>query len=122
MAVYREGYSILEKIQKALVQVFSDACDVGAPVQKDSQLWKDINQLFEWYADKRTKRNETITSYSFEFTLMDEWAVSDERKTVKEATEVYKLTYTKLEQYQKKPYLNPQFKGMHGFVEVDKIS
>ncbi len=122
MAVYREGYNILKKIQTASIQVFNDACDCGAPVQKDSQLWNDIKQLFEWYADKRTKRNETITSYSFEFTLMDEWAVSDERKTVKEATEVYKLTYTKLNQYQNKPYLNPQFKGMHGFVEVDKIN
>jgi hypothetical protein len=122
MAVYREGYSILEKIQKASIQVFNDACDAGAPVQKDSQLWNDIKQLFEWYGVEGSKKQETKDTHVFQFELMDEWAVSDERKTEKEATEKYKLTYTKLESYQKKPYLNPQFKGMHGFVEVQKIN
>jgi hypothetical protein len=122
MAVYREGYDILKKIQTASIQVFNDACDCGAPVQENDVMFNGIKQLFEWYGNKKTKKQETPETHSFEFTLMDEWAVSDERKTVKEATEKYKLTYTRLRTYQKKPYLNSQFKGMHGFVEVQKLN
>jgi hypothetical protein len=122
MAVYREGYKTVEKIQKESKQVFNDACDLGAPVQKNSELWNDIKQLFDWYGDKATKIKETTTTFSFGFILMDEWAVSDERKTVKQATENYKLTYTILKAYKSKPYLNPEFKNVHGFVTIDKLN
>ena len=122
MSVYREGYHILKQIQiNQAQQVFNDAADAGAPVQKGDALWNGIKQLKEWYGVTLSEKQPTNDSKCFEFQLMDEWAVSDKRKTEQEALEQYRLTYTKLESYQKKPYLNPAFKGKHGFVYVEKI-
>lgn len=122
MAVYREGYHALETIKELEQQVFSDAADTGAPVDRKDNVWVSIMQLYDMYGEKKTRAEETKDSFSFNFTLIDEWAVSDERKTMQQAIEKYKLTYTKLAGYQRKPYLNPAFKGMHGFVTINKIS
>lgn len=121
MAVYREGYSIIDTIQKQLQQIFDDAADVGAPVNKNDKLWNAIKQLNEWYGVKGSKKKLDDDTFTFEFELMDEWAVSDRRKTEEEATERYKLTYTFLKRYQKKPYLRQQFKGVHGYCYVEEV-
>ena len=121
MAVYREGYHCLERIQNQTVQVFNDAIDHGVPVKKCDKIWGAIKQLKEWYGIEGTRKQETDDSISFDFELMDEWAVTDGRKTEAEATERYKLTYTKLENYKSKPYLNSPFRGADGFVFIYKL-
>lgn len=121
MAVYREGYSILEMINSNAQAVFNDACDLGAPVEKGDALWYGIKQLYEWYGEEGSKKRETGWSYSFVVELMDEWAVSDKRKTEEEAIDRYKVTYTLMEPWINKPYLNGIFRGAHGFVNIEKM-
>jgi hypothetical protein len=120
MAVYREGYKAIELFAKSNQQVFNDAADSGTPVKANDENFNLVKMLFDMYGVKdsvvRSKGN-----HKFRFTLVDEWAVTDGIKTIKQATEEYELTYTKLKEYQKKPYLNPAFKGMDAFVTIDKI-
>lgn len=95
MAVYREGYKALELIQKRSKQIYDDACDFGALTRKGDELWNAAKQLIDWYGDKNRKQEDYSTGATItcDFTLIDEWAVSDERKTEEEATEKYRLTY-----------------------------
>lgn len=95
MAVYREGYNIAELITKASVRIFNDAADYGAPVKKGDKLWNAAKQLADWYGEGETVVNRYSTGRSADkkIILIDEWAVSDERKTLKEATEVYTLSF-----------------------------
>jgi hypothetical protein len=96
MAVYREGFKILELLQKQQVNIFRDACDYGVPVIKGEPNWLLVNQLVTTYGDIKTRReNRYSTGRSVEakITLIDEWAVSDERKTINEATETYLVTF-----------------------------
>jgi hypothetical protein len=116
MSVYKEGYHALELITKEAKQIWPDAADFGAPVKKDSSLWNWIKQLTEWYGIKSTryasapdKKHMTASIYVH---LMDEWAVSDERKTEEEATEFYKVTYNK----------TPGIPNYDGFVEYYKVT
>lgn len=118
MAVYREGYHIVESLEKQHRQIWSDAADCGVPVCKGDANWNAAKQLVEWYGVKGTRSEHvygdgklqgiTITQ---EVMLMDEWAVSDERKTVKEATEIYRITFT----------TTPRIKGYEAIITVDKI-
>lgn len=115
MSVYKEGYHALEEIHKSAKQIWPDACDFGTPVKEGSTLWNSIKQLCEWYGIKSTravsaadKKHRTVSIYVH---LMDEWAVSDGRKTEKEATEFYKVTYNK----------TPGIPGYDGFVEYYKV-
>lgn len=92
-AVYREGYKCLELIEQNSVQIYPDAADFGAPYNKGDKIYNATKQLVDWYKDKNIpiKNHKYSTGASSEatVTLMDEWAVSDERKTVAEATEKY---------------------------------
>ena len=120
MAVFREGYKAVELIQSLSGQVFIDACDYGAPVTKGDAVWDEIKQLMA-YADKGDiVRGEDGVEGTV--TLIDEWAVSDRRKTVEQATDIFKVVYTKLEYWKGKPYLMPNFRQADGFVNVYKLN
>jgi len=36
-SVYKEGYLIIKKIQKASKRIYSDAADIGVPVKKNDK-------------------------------------------------------------------------------------
>ena len=118
MAVYREGYSIVNQIQKASKQIFSDSCDFGAPVKKDDSLWNASKQLVNWYQDDESKRKvnrySTGRSVSTEIVLIDEWSVSDEIKTVEEATDKYRIDFISC--------TTGACKGYEGYITVQKIN
>ena len=131
MAVYREGYAIIEDIQKNSERVFNDACDYGAPVKKGDARWNAVQQLIEWYGKEWDYKTEdekafpvvrTNDSTATKVKLIDEWALSDKRKTDSEATDLYIVEYMKLDSFKNKPYLNSKFKDCDGFVSVYKIN
>ncbi len=114
MAVYREGFELLKNLQKASRQIFKDACDYGVLVTKDDINWNYAKQLADWYGDKATRKvvkYETGLTLDIIVTLIDEWAVSDEIKTVKQATENYKLSFVK----------TTSVKNHYGFITVERI-
>lgn len=117
MAVYREGYHALNEIQSQSIQIYDDACDFGVPVRKGDSNWNLSKMLFHMYGDRETRRQNNYSTgknvYS-NFTLIDEWAVSDERKTIKQATETYTMTYTTCN--------TGKCKGYDGFISIHKIS
>jgi hypothetical protein len=113
MAVYKEGYSAINRIKRESVQIYDDACDFGAPVKKGDSLWNELKQLVDWYSVEGTKSQSDL-GCSAEIYLMDEWAVSDERKTIHEAEEFYLVTYNKC--------VSGACKGYDGYINVDKIN
>ena len=97
MSVYKEGYHIIESIMNQSRQIFPDAADFGVPVTENDSNWNDIKQLVEWYGVKETRRIDKWNGGSSVVCiveLMDEWAVSDRRKTEDEALERFKVYYT----------------------------
>jgi len=120
MAVYREGFAAIDIIEKASVQIYNDACDFGAPCKKGDKIWNTAKQLVDWYEiGLRKQYNIGNKPYGVEnvVELMDEWAVSDRRKTVEEATEYYKVSYHKMSKGSDGAYRN-----YDGFISVEKIS
>ena len=117
MAVYREGYHAVQKLQSQSIRIYDDACDYGVPVRKNDRNWKLATMLFEMYGDKETRQQHNYSTgksvYSF-VELIDEWAVSDERKTVKEATDVFRMTYTTCK--------TGKCKGYDGYICIEKIN
>jgi hypothetical protein len=68
MSVYKEGYYIIDEIERASYQIYPDAADYGAPVVKGDKLWNAVGQLYDWYGDKETRRlQEYGTGKSVEF-------------------------------------------------------
>ena len=117
MSVYKEGYYIADQITKASVQIFPDACDFGAPVRQGDALWNMVKQLTEWYGIKGTRKVEryaTGRSCEYKVQLMDEWAVSDERKTVKEATQTFHVSFVSC--------TTGRCKGFDGYVYIQEIT
>lgn len=113
MAVYREGYYAIKEIQKASKQIYPDACDYGVLVKKGDSIWNLAKQLGDWYGDKNTRvvnKYSTGTSSDITVTLIDEWAVSDEVKTISQATENYHLSYVTCND-----------KGYDGIISVTKF-
>lgn len=98
MAVYREGFSAIEIISGHSKQIFDDAADYGMPVRKGDLLWKLVGQCVDTYRIPNARKvykypnGKGITlarTVSDRIKLIDEWAVSDGRKTLDEATEIY---------------------------------
>ena len=56
MSVYKEGYYIIDEIERASYQIYPDAADYGASVVKGDKLWNAVGQLYDWYGDKETRR------------------------------------------------------------------
>ncbi len=116
MSVFKEGYHAVREIEQNSKQIWNDSADFGAPVKEGSSLWNEIKTLTDWYGIKSTRgisvqdtNHKTVSIYVH---LMDEWAVSDERKTEEEATEFYQVTYNKC----------PDIKDHDGFVECHKVT
>lgn len=122
MAVYREGYDIIGKLLRAQTAVFSDAADCGVPVTKGNGYFKMVGQLVEGYGVENTRKVDRETVYH-DIELIDEWAVSDERKTLSQATDRYRVSYTNLRQWKKHPSLLPNFRGEQviGFITVERL-
>ena len=115
MAVYREGYKAIEEIKKRSVQIYSDACDYGAPTRKGDSIWNYAKQLMDCYGVEGTRkesRYSTGASVKQEVKLIDEWAVSDERKTLEQATEIYVVTFVTCS--------DGQCKGKNGYIYISK--
>jgi hypothetical protein len=116
MAVYREGYKAKELIERNSKKIFQDACDYGAPAKKGDAIYIAATQLATMYGDEITRRENrypTGRSVSINFTLIDEWAVSDERKTIEEAYEFYRLDFISCTE--------GACKGYDGYVSIIKI-
>jgi hypothetical protein len=116
MAVYREGYLAVEVIKNSSTRIWNDACDFGAPCKEGDKIWNAAKQLVEWYQIDGTRKQWGIGAnkgVSVDVELMDEWAVSDGRKSVKNATERYRVTFNKAK--------TGRCNGFDGFVSVDKI-
>ena len=114
MSVYKEGYSIVNEIIANSSRIFPDAADYGMLISNSSQMWKNLKQLIEWYGVKGTRsenRYSTGSSVSHRIELVDEWAVSDGRKTEFQATEYYVVEYITTKH---KP-------GYDGFVYIYEI-
>ena len=113
MAVYREGFHAISEIQKSSVQIFSDSCDFGAPCKKGDRIWNLAKQLVDWYKLDGT-RKEWSMGVTNDVKLIDEWAVSDERKTLNQATEIYRVSYNKT--------TSGRCKGFDGYISIEKMS
>jgi len=117
MSVYREGYNIIKEVETASKQIFPDACDFGAPTRKGDRIWNSLGQLIKMYGDKNNNRKvdkyETGKTATIEVTLIDEWAVSDERKTIAQAHDKFRVTYTSCN--------TGLCKGMDGYVYIEKL-
>lgn len=121
MSVYREGYNAVKVIEQQSTQIFNDACDYGAPTVKGDAVWNAAQTLKTYAIEGTRKVNKTLLGnvYTIEIKLIDEWAVSDERKTLAQATERYRLTYT---QCANKRLLGTLIrKDIMGFFELEKI-
>lgn len=117
MSVYREGYKAIEEIKKRSVQIYSDACDYGAPTKNGDSIWNYAKQLVEWYGIKGTRkenRYQTGASVENEVKLIDEWAVSDERKTIEQATDIYVVHFVTCS--------DGQCKGKDGYIYISRKS
>lgn len=115
MAVYREGFQALKLINDKSVQIFDDAADFGAPTKKGDELWVAVKQLCSWYGINNTRkvlRYNTGRSVSQEVQLIDEWAVSDEVKTVQEATTTYVVNFVSC--------TTGACKGKDGYINIYK--
>jgi len=119
MSVYKEGYMIVQDIQSKSKQIWDDACDYGVLVKKDDQTFNAVKQLTEWYGVKGTRVEQGDTGYKSvnqTIFLMDEWAVSDKRKTEEEAKDLFNLSFVQLTDRK----LNRQ--GYIGIVSLDKLN
>ena len=108
MAVFKEGYHIVNEIEKSSKQIYPDACDYGAPVTKGDKLWNNVNQLFEWYGEKESKKViEYSTGTSAEFIA----ELIFEGDAYKGLVERFKVEYHTIRDH----------KDMDGFVSVYKL-
>lgn len=97
MAIYKEGYYAVERLQSQSIRIYDDANDYGVPVKKNDANWKWAKRLYAMYGDKELRHQQDYSKGTNVYTfviLVDELAVSDGNKTVKEATEVFSLCYT----------------------------
>ncbi len=120
MSVYKEGFYCKAQIENNSKRIFEDAADFGAVTNKGDNIWNCMKQLVEWYGQKGTRvetQYETGCTVTQTVKLIDEWAVSDNRKKLINATELYKVTFV---------YSKQQFKDMVGnkynaYVYIERI-
>tara|TARA_R110001599_G_scaffold162598_3_gene351854 strand:+ start:2511 stop:2861 length:351 start_codon:yes stop_codon:yes gene_type:complete len=114
MSVYKEGYSAVQKLTEAQTQVYPTSCDYGAPVNKGDRLWNIASLLVKDYGlDGSRKITTYATGQSVEvkIELINEWAVSDRRKTLEEAIDHFTLSF-----------VTTQLLDWHdGYITIEKI-
>jgi hypothetical protein len=119
MSIHKEGYHALNVLQSQEIRIYEDACDFGVPVRKNDSNWNLSKMLFSMHGDRDTRQQQNFINgrgrnvYSF-ITLIDEWSVSDGRKTLKEATDTYSMCYTS--------YNTGKCKGYDGYISIRKVS
>lgn len=110
MSVYKEGFYIVELIQKNSKRIWPDACDYGALTKKGDELWNCVKQLFEWYGDdekhRKLQKYGTGLTLTREVELIDEW--SSQPKLI-----TFKVTYTESASFKKL--------GYDGMFEVEEV-
>ena len=96
MAVYREGFSILSELTRNPGSMAKENVYVYW-VKRGDKTWNKISQLVKSYGLDETRKVYYVKhqgkAVECIISLVDEWAVSDERKTLKEATTYHKVTY-----------------------------
>ena len=95
-STYKEGYKAVEELEKASTRIFQDSADYGVPSKKDDQYWKKVQGLIKYYGIDGTKKIDTYgvgKTLQYDIELVDEWAVSDERKSIEEATDKYRIKF-----------------------------
>lgn len=116
MSVYKEGYHAIQLIESQSKQIFSDSCDFGAPTRRGDLIWNVAKQLVDQYGVKETRQEnhyETGRSVDQRVELMDEWAVSDERKTEQEAIDLFIVSFVSCS--------TGRCRGYEGYVVINKI-
>lgn len=118
MAVYKEGFDAIRNYNSAKQQIWNDACDEGVLVHTGNLFFKYMKTIVEMYGDEST-RIATKNNVQVDITLIDEWAVSDERKSLKDATEKYTIHYHKFSDKEKN---SPSMirKSYDGFFNIEK--
>ncbi len=116
MAVYREGYFAIQEYQKRECQIWNDSCDVGVPVNLDDSFWKLIHQTVEFYKIEGTRKRLRTGEVQVDIKLIDEWAVSDARKTIEPATEIYRVSYFRFGSHPR----DFAYRDYEGFISICK--
>ena len=110
MSVYKEGYYIIEALLKQHKQVWNDSADYGVLIKQNDKNWNMVKQLVDEYGVKGSRVQHGELGVSQQVKLIDEWAVSDERKTLKEATEIFKVDY----------WIVSRIKNVDGLLTISK--
>lgn len=104
MAVYREGFVSLEYLKNKYKEqknvLFVPFSQFEVKILSGDIAWQHVSRLIKWYGKESTKRirkvyinGKVMNSVECVFSLIDEWAVSDGVKTIKAATETWKIEY-----------------------------
>ena len=76
MAVYREGFKIVESLGVLQGAIYPDAADIGVKVKKDCNVWNMAKQLSDMYGEKNSRVHNvyaTGESVEIDIVLLDEW-------------------------------------------------
>lgn len=112
MSIYREGYYALEVYTQKKQRIFNDAFDEGVFVKKGDKNWNMFKMLADMYVDDpKTRKMITSNQVQVEFSLINEWLVSDEIKSIDEATDEFELLYYKFRPQDKNLVLRSGFDG-----------
>jgi len=108
MSVYKEGFEALQQIISNSKQIWGDSADFGVLAKKNDKFWNFAKLLGTYYSDITSRKVNVyqtqsgyMKSQSIIIMLMDEWAISDKRLTVEQATQYYNLNVC---QISKSPY------------------
>jgi hypothetical protein len=117
MSVYKEGFMYIQMLQAEEAKYGGG----GIPTKKGDNVWNAVKGLIHFYSGEDEGREIQVTDRKTMvkkcITLIDEWAVSDERKTVKQATEVYEIGYYTGPDIKEAPI----YKGYDGLFTVTRI-
>lgn len=109
MSVYKEGYYIIDQIQKRSKQIYS--CEYGALIQVGDQLWLMVKSLIEWYGLPETRTRVNYGTNNEHHTLEVVVELMDEGDTGR--IEPFKITYTTIKDKVNGVYYD-------GYFEVEK--
>lgn len=96
MSVYKDFFHAVQYIETHSHQIWNNSCDYGAPTKKGDKIWGAMQMLAVYAVDGTRKVQEYATGKTVEVEVygIDEWAVSDERLSQKDAEVKFKMCYT----------------------------
>ena len=99
MSVYKEGYHIINYIEANTHIIEEGYLDEGVAMVKGDTIWNMVNQLVTWYGVEGSRYERVFNNHHVnigtDVALIDEWAVSDGRKSIDQATDRYRVMVTK---------------------------